>query len=77
MVIARFDLYNIAARASHHWGGRDTRNREQRVDIIANLIDLLELAFETNLIGPRCGQFGVYVLQVVLYQAAPRSASPL
>ena len=70
-----FHLNNTAPCIHDHWGGRDTRNREQRVDIIANLIDLPELSFETNLISLCSGHFTIYVLQIVLYQAAPRSAS--
>jgi len=42
-----------------------------------SVIHLLELAFETNLLSPCCGQFGIYVLQIILYQAAPGSASSL
>ena len=70
-----FYLHNGSPRLGYHGSGGDTRNLEQGVDVIAALLDLLELAFKMNSVGFCCGQFVVQVLQFVFYKAAARSAA--
>ena len=70
----RFQLRNRVPRFVYQCGGSNTRDREQRFDAIAGLLDLLEFTFQSKLVGLGCCQFAIQVLQIVLHKAASRSA---
>jgi hypothetical protein len=69
------DLGNGTPGFRHHRRCGDTRNLEQGVDVIAALMDLLELPFKPHSIGLRPGKLAVQVLQLVFHKAAARSAA--